>query len=95
MGLVIKAEGENLVVSQGTNTLTLKLTSVVSMQLTDYMASAEEIESHSDGPTEVYTLEGIKVGEFETIDKARASLQPGLYILKDKSGRTIKIYIEQ
>ncbi|MDE6396394.1 MAG: hypothetical protein K2K84_03905 [Muribaculaceae bacterium] len=93
-GLVITTEGDSLIATvDGKEQLRLKLTSVVSMELVAYAAGVESVKSLADGKIAAYSLDGMDVGQFQSVDEARRTLSPGIYILKDNSGQTIKIQI--
>lgn len=92
--LTITVEGENLVATNDYNeTLTLGLTSVASMELVGYMATAETIATESNGEVEVFMSNGVSAGRYMSIDDVRKTLSPGIYLVKNNSGQTIKLMI--
>jgi hypothetical protein len=50
------------------------------------------IEDVSNQTVEVFTLNGLVIGRFESLQKAKAELKPGLYLIKS-NGKTQKVVI--
>lgn len=94
--LEIQVNGENLTFSN-TN-LMIPLSSLVSMEFSDFDDSTAEIDSIisdcRDGVT-VYNINGTSVGSFDSYTEALASLSQGIYVIKDSNGNSFKISVEK
>lgn len=94
--LEILINGENLTFNN-TN-LTIPLSSLVSMEFTDYDDSPAAIETvtfDGRGAVTVYNINGVSIGSFDSYAEALASLSQGLYVIKDANGNSLKINVEK
>ena len=92
--LEILVNGENLTFSN-TNLL-IPLSSLVSMEFTDYDDSPAAIDSvkfDGNGIVTVYNIDGTSVGTFDSYTDALSSLGKGVYVLKDTNGNSLKIRV--
>lgn len=74
--------------------LTIPVASLVSMEFSDNSGVGETL-SDSDGTIEVFTVDGIRKGEFSSLQDANGALKKGLYIVRLRDGKTFKIRIVQ
>lgn len=94
--LEILVDGENLTFSN-TNLL-VPLSSLVSMEFTEYDDSPAEIDKvrfDGNGLVTVYSINGTSVGTFDSYAQALSSLSQGLYVIKDANGSSLKITVEK
>lgn len=91
-GLVINfADGEMKAVS-GSESLKLRLTELTRMYFSDTNGvDLAEIEG-SMSPVLVFGVDGKQLGAYSNLDSARASLKPGVYVLKT-GNRTVKMTV--
>ena len=87
--LTITISDGKLVATNADGTQSFSLTDLSKMFFTQtadltVISSAET----SDEAVEVFTTGGMKLGKFQDVSTAKASLKPGLYILKSKSKTT-------
>lgn len=76
--------------------LTIPVASLVSMEFSDNSGVGEtSSDSDSDGSVEVFTVDGIRKGEFSSLQEANGALKKGLYIVRLRGRKTFKIRIEQ
>ena len=92
--LVIHVNGENLTFNN--TDLTIPLSSLVSMEFTDYDDSPAAIDTvifEGTGTVAVYNINGTPVGSFDSYADALASLSRGVYVIKDANGNSLKISV--
>lgn len=92
--LEILVNGENLTFSN--TDLMIPLTSLVSMEFTDYDDSPAAIETvpfDGKGAVTVYNIDGTVVSSFDSYSEALASLRQGVYVIKDVNGNSLKISV--
>jgi len=84
--------------AEGTQTLTLTDLSKMYFSTTGDANAIEDVKA--DGPTdmsqepvEVFTLTGISIGKYDTLQQAKSSLSQGIYVVKSAS-RTLKIAVK-
>lgn len=93
-GLCITFADGQLVGENGNSSITLDLGQLQKMyfgQATGIVAAATADDGSSEAT--LYTLGGVKVGTFGTLDEARSQLRPGVYIVKT-SNKTFKTTIK-
>lgn len=84
------------VLSFNNNELTLPISTLASMEFGEAEENGiDEILVSADGRVEVFTLEGLKSGEFASIEDACSVLQPGIYIVNNAKGVSFKIRVER
>lgn len=92
--LEILVDGANLAFSN--TDLIIPLTSLVSMEFTDYDDSSAEIGNvtfDGKGVVTVYNINGVSAGSFDSYTEAIASLTQGVYVIKDANGNSLKISV--
>lgn len=93
-GLKIEFVDGSLVATNGTETLTLPLTSLATMEFTGENSGINDISSDLEGELTLYTTAGIGCGTFKSLDAAKSSLPQGIYIAKSTSGKITKIILQ-
>ena len=92
--LEILVNGENLTFSN--TDLTIPLSSLISMELTDYddsPAAIDTVKFDGNGLVTVYNIDGTSVGSFDSYTDALSSLGKGVYVVKDTIGNSLKIRV--
>ena len=92
--LEILVSGEAITFSN-TN-LILPLSSLVSMEFTDYdenPAAVDSIVIEPTGAVMVYDINGLLVGSFDSYQDALESLREGVFVIKDTKGNSLKISV--
>ena len=92
--LEILVNGENLTFNN--TDLAIPLSSLVSMEFTDYDESSAAIDAvtfDGNGVVTVYNVNGSSVGSFDSYTEALASLSQGVYVIKDANGNSLKISV--
>ena len=92
--LEILVNGENLTFSN--TDLTIPLSSLISMEFTDYddnPSAIDEISFDGNSAIAVYNIDGTSVGSFDSYTDALSSLGQGVYVLKDANGNSLKISV--
>lgn len=82
----------------GNTDLIIPLTSLVSMEFTDYDDNPTGIDTvtfDGKGGVAVYNINGTPVGTFDSYAEALASLSQGVYVVKDTNGNSLKISVEK
>lgn len=91
--LSMTISGGKLVCTDGSATTELSLESLAKMFFSAEPTGIVATEATKDQTVQVYTLSGISVGCFASIDKARRQLRHGVYIIK-KGEKTLKFAVE-
>lgn len=68
----------------------LPVSQIKSMRFTSFSSGIDNIQAGQNAPAHYYTVSGIDVGRFESVDEARRTLPSGTYIGKSKH-RTYKV----
>ena len=92
--LEILVNGENLTFSN--TDLTIPLSSLISMEFTDYddsPATIDTVKFDGNGLVTVYNIDGTSVGSFDSYTDALSSLGKGVYVVKDTIGNSLKISV--
>lgn len=94
-GLVINVEGDYLNVTnlKGVS-LSLAAASLESMQFTDTEAGVSSIIA-GNSAVEVFNLQGVSFGKFDSLEEARNNLNSGTYVMKSENGESVKILINK
>lgn len=74
--------------------VTLQLATINYMQFVEESASVDSPVFDLEGNVIVYNLQGVKEGEFSSVFEASRKLSPGIYLVRDNSGRTLKIIVK-
>lgn len=94
-GLVITVDGDNLIVSNSKGeALSLPAASLVSMQFVDDSGAVESIFK-DNGELKVYNLEGVDFGTYNSLNDAKTNLSPGIYVIRNSAGETVKIIVNK
>lgn len=94
-GLTISfSNGSLLATSAADENLSIPLESLSFMKFSD-TTSAETAATTVVGKVKVYAVDGYFKGTFESVSKALATLESGIYIVKDSQGKTVKISLEK
>ena len=72
---------------------TFTLTDLSKMYFGNIPTGVEKVQTATDGPVKIYAADGAYVGEFESLETAKANLLKGTYIVKTKSDN-LKISIQ-
>ena len=80
-GLEMTISGGKLVVTNNAETQELDLASLKSMKFSD-SSSAIQLVNDNNSSVEVFSVLGISCGKFADINDAKASLRPGIYVVK-------------
>lgn len=98
-GLVLTPQGNHLNIANASGEqLSLLLTSIDYMQFTDYSddpAAVNSITFDFEGKVGAFSLNGIFEGEFPSAFEASAKLKPGIYVLKNNCGKSVKIIVKK
>lgn len=97
----IAAENLEILIEDGSLTfnntdLIIPLTSLVSMEFGDIDDDPAAIDSpimDQMGVVTVFNIEGTRYGSFGSYSEALDSLEPGLYVIKDSNGNSLKIRV--
>ena len=92
--LEILVNGENLTFSN--TDLTIPVSSLISMEFTDYddsPAAIDTVKFDGNGLVTVYNIDGTSVGSFDSYTDALSSLGKGVYVVKDTIGNSLKISV--
>ena len=89
---IVFKEG-NMVATWGSNSLTLSLEDLKSMQFSLNPASVERVFAR-DNKIVVYSMEGVSYGVFASLKDAIEKLPEGIYVAKDENGVTSKFVIK-
>lgn len=84
--------------AEGTQTLNLTNLSKMYFSATGDANAIEDVKADgqlnmSQEPVEVFTLTGISIGKYDTLQQAKSSLSQGIYVVKSAS-RTLKIAVK-
>lgn len=94
----LAVEGLEMTISKGnlmmTNSqgeaLSIPIESLASMQFTN-TTSVGIVADNADSVISLYTVDGVRVGDFHSLKEASSEVCTGIYIVKDSKGRTFKI----
>lgn len=93
-GLVMTVDGDNFVATpQEGSALVIPLNTLVGMQFSWNSTEVISILGNSSDSFELYGLDGVKAGSFTSLDEAAAVLTPGLYVMKNETGKSVKILL--
>lgn len=92
--LIITFSNGQLVLTNtdGSQTFSLSDLSYMFFSKEQNTTGVTRIEDVSNQAVEVFTLNGLVIGRFESLQKAKAELKPGLYFIKS-NGKTQKVVI--
>lgn len=92
--LIITFSNGQLVLTNtdGSQTFSLSDLSYMFFSKEQNTTGVTRIEDVSNQTVEVFTLNGLVIGRFESLQKAKAELKPGLYLIKS-NGKTQKVVV--
>lgn len=92
--LIITFSNGQLVLTNtdGSQTFSLSDLSYMFFSKEQNTTGVTRIEDVSNQTVEVFTLNGLALGRFESLQKAKAELKPGLYLMKS-NGKTQKVVV--
>ena len=92
--LIITFSNGQLVLTNtdGSQTFSLSDLSYMFFSKEQNTTGVTRFEDVSNQTVEVFTLNGLVIGRFESLQKAKAELKPGLYLIKS-NGKTQKVVI--
>ena len=79
--------------ADGSQTFSLSDLSKMFFSKTTDITGINDIDNSGNQEVEVFTTGGVKLGKFESVTSAKASLKPGLYVIKN-SQKTYKIAVK-
>ncbi len=88
--LEINYSDGNLQLTSATVDQSIPVNQIKSMRFTTLSSAIDEIADDFTSPADYFTLSGVCVGRFATLDEARSSLPAGIYIGKSES-KTLKV----
>ena len=84
--LTITFSEGNMMLSNGAESKTIALADLKKMCFASDPAGIESTpENEMDKPVDVFIITGIFVGKYEKLEKARSSLERGIYVVKSKN----------
>lgn len=93
--LSLSVSGDNLLASNGRETLELNLQSLVKMYFTGDASGVELLSvSPGDGEVSVYAVDGKFSGRFGSASKALSELPAGTYIFRTSDNKSVKIAVQ-
>lgn len=94
-GLDIKFADGNMVATAGSESLTLPVASLSTMEFVAQSSGVAETVAVIDGPVTVTAINGVEYGSFASAEEAADNLIPGVYVLKYESGAITKIIVRK
>lgn len=93
-GLEIKFADGNLVATNSTESLTLSLSQLESMQFESFTSA---IASHQEmqGAVRVTNMNGVAFGTYNNILDAEKNLSAGVYVAKFENGKSVKFIVNK
>lgn len=90
--LTMTYQDGKLLLSSGSVNEVFTVSDLESMRFSAELGAIAQVEGDDNSPIELFTVNGIKAGEFRTVNDARRELPSGIYLVKMKN-RTIKIIL--
>ena len=94
-GLSMTVEGDHLIVQpKGEEQITFALNDLKGMEFSDdNTLGVDKLLNDGSQSFTIYNLDGVKAGEYTSINEAAAVLSQGAYVIKGNNGKTVKILI--
>lgn len=93
--LDIVISGDKLTASNGAESLEFDLSKLAKMYFTNGEAGVEIVPvDFASSEASAYTLDGVFVGKYESVQAAAASLPKGVYVMQTADGKTVKIAVQ-
>jgi len=93
IGTTISFAGGELTAKNGNEQLSISLVDLCKMFFSDTTGIRDEVSMPTSQSIHIYTLSGVDMGIYSTIDSARSHLASGIYIIKS-GNQTYKITIK-
>lgn len=82
-GLVITVDGDNLVATPTVgNVLTLPLSTLTAMEFSTKTLGVAEMVTSDGSPFLFFSLDGVSLGSFPSLEEASSILSPGIYLVR-------------
>lgn len=94
-GLEITFADGKMVAVNATESLTLPLADLSTMEFGDASAVKSVVCEDVTGAVSVVTVNGVMAGAYASLDEARQHLAPGVYVIKLANGETTKLIIRK
>lgn len=94
-GLDIKFADGQMVASNPTESLSLPLSGLSTMEFGLGPSGITEPAAEGDGHVAITGINGLEFGSFDSMQDATRNLDPGVYIVRYESGETSKLIIRQ
>lgn len=91
--LVITFADGQMKVENTDTSLTFQLADLSTMHFSNDTETSSLAMTIADEGADIYTLEGVAMGHFDSVAAARRTLKPGIYIVKT-NGKTTKIALK-
>lgn len=88
--LSINYRDANLYLKSATVDQTIAVAQIKTMRFTSSAAGINDVDANLPGETDYYTVSGVKVGRFTSIEDARKNLPSGIYVTKGEV-KTFKV----
>lgn len=82
-----------LIASNGTENASFNLSDLSSMEFSNFASGMESAIADNDSETEVFAIEGVRLGKFASVAAAENALGKGIYIFRFANGKTLKKHI--
>ena len=94
-GLTMTVDGDNLIVQpKDDEPITFALNELKGMEFSDDTTlGVDKLLNDGSQSFTIYNLDGVKAGEYTSINEAAAALSQGAYVIKGNNGKTVKILI--
>lgn len=94
-GLTLTVKDDNLIVQpKEGEPITFALNELMGMEFSDdAILGVDKLLNDGSQSFTTYNLDGVKAGEYTSINEAAAALSHGAYVIKGNNGKTIKILI--
>ena len=94
-GLTMTVDGDNLLVQpKEGDPIRFALNDLKGMEFSDDTTlGVDKLLNDGSQSFTIYNLDGVKAGEYTSINEAAAALSHGAYVIKGNNGKTVKILI--
>lgn len=95
-GLTLTVSGDNLVITNDAGQqATEPLAELASMEFSNEATGVNDALADADTAVTLFTIDGVALGEFSSLNAALNSLSNGVYVIKKSNGETVKILISK
>ena len=93
-GLTMTVDGDYLIVQSKEGENIFALNKLTGMDFSDDTTlGVDKLLNDGSQSFTIYNLDGVKAGEYTSINEAAAALSQGAYVIKGNNGKTVKILI--